>query len=247
MRNQQTLILDLDDTLIHCNKYFKQSRKEFVKKMKKYFKNITSEEIMEKQLEFDLKNVEKYGLHSSRYPESLVSTYLYFCRKCKKVCRNEEIEQIRKIGKKVFETKVEPFPNMYKVLDELQEDGHHLYLFTGGDIENQFRKISQLGLEEYFRKGIFVFEQKNRKALKTVLSKIKSDKKSTWMIGNSLKTDIMPAIELGINSIHIPSKIEWSYNIIDINIEPKGTFAELRSLPHLPEFLREQSYCFGVL
>ncbi|QCJ40982.1 hypothetical protein FAY30_03130 [Bacillus sp. S3] len=68
--------MDLDDTLIHCNKYFKKAGKEFVKHMKKLFLAISIEEMREKQLEFDLKNVEKYGLHSSRYPESLVATYL---------------------------------------------------------------------------------------------------------------------------------------------------------------------------
>jgi putative hydrolase of the HAD superfamily len=64
--------------------------------------------------------------------------------------------------------------------------------------------------------------------------------------GNSLKTDIKPAIELGINSIHIPSELEWSYNIIDIDIEPRGTFAELKSLLQLPEFLREHSFNYEL-
>jgi putative hydrolase of the HAD superfamily len=242
MTNQQTLILDLDDTLIHCNKYFKQSRKEFVKKMKEWFEVHSDEEILKKQLEFDLKNVNKYGLHSSIYPESLVMTYQYFCKKFNRGSNKDEIRAIRKIGRMVFEVKVEPLPHMYEVLDELQEDGHELYLFTGGDAKNQYRKIAQLGLETYFKKGIFIFEHKETKALKTVLEKLKSDKKSTWMIGNSLKTDIKPAIELGINSIHIPSKIEWSYNITDINIEPSGTFAELKSLQQLPIFLKEHIF-----
>jgi putative hydrolase of the HAD superfamily len=142
--------------------------------------------------------------------------------------------------------KVEPFTYMYKVLEELQQDGHHLFLFTGGDAFNQYRKIFQLGLDEYFKKGIYIFKHKNTSALKKVLTKLKSDKKTTWMIGNSLKTDIKPVIELGKNSIHIPSEVEWSYNIIDIDIEPRGTFAELTSLLQLPEFLREHSLNYEI-
>lgn len=242
MINQQTLILDLDDTLIHCNKYFNQSRKEFVKQIKKWFKAASVQEIRQKQLEIDLKSVKKVGLHSSGSTESLVATYKFFCKKYKRKLKLEQIKKIHAIGERVFETKVEPLPYMYEVLDKLQEDGHDLYLFTGGDVINQHRKIAHLELERYFQKGIFIFEHKNTEALKKVLDHIKSPQKTTWMIGNSLKTDIKPAIELGINAIYIPSDMEWIYNIIDLEIEPNGIFAELPSLKQLPEFLMEQTY-----
>ncbi|GHI01497.1 HAD family hydrolase [Neobacillus kokaensis] len=176
---QQTLILDLDDTLIHCNKYFKQSRNEFVRRMKEWFRSISVKEIKQKQLEIDLKSIEKHGLHSSRYPDSLVATYLYFCKELKKGLKVSEMEQVRKIGEQVFEIEVEPFPDMYEVLDKLKEDGHQMYLFTGGDYQNQSRKINQLKLEPYFKKGVFIFEHKNKKALKKVLRNIGSDITST--------------------------------------------------------------------
>jgi putative hydrolase of the HAD superfamily len=237
--NQQTLILDLDDTLIHCNKYFEKAKNEFAKKIKKWVKTPSEEEIKQKQLEIDLKGVEIYGLLSEKFPESLVATYFYFCQKYGKGIKADEIEQVRKIGTSVFEREVEPFPYMYDVLNKLQEDGHQLYLFTGGDVKNQSRKILQLGLEAYFDDRVFISQHKNNKALQKVLNKIAANKNSIWMIGNSLKTDIMPALELGINAIHIPSEIEWSYNIVDIDIEQKGTFAELPSLLDLPAFFRE--------
>ncbi|WP_066064426.1 HAD family hydrolase [Neobacillus soli] len=240
--NQQTLILDLDDTLIHCTKYFAESKNRFANQMKKWFKSISKEEIIEKQLEIDLNHVAEQGLHSSVYPQSLVLTYQYFCGKVGRKVKESEINQIRNIGKMVFQRRVKPFPYMYEILDLLQEDGHQLYLYTGGDEANQKRKIGQLGLHDYFEKGIFIDEHKNTPALQKVLNKITADNRNTWMIGNSLKTDIKPAIELGINAIHIPAEIEWSYNIVDIEIEPNGTFAQLKSLLDLPEFLREHCY-----
>ncbi|WP_026575441.1 HAD family hydrolase [Bacillus sp. UNC438CL73TsuS30] len=239
---QQTLIMDLDDTLIHCHKYFQAARNSFSNLLKGWFDVPTHEEIIQKQLEIDLKCVEMQGLHSSVFPESLVRTYWYFCRKYKRKIRNKDEDRVRKIGQNVFQQKAQPFPYMYEVLDQLLKDGHQLFLFTGGDVTNQSRKITQLDLEPYFSSGIFIFEQKNTETLLKVLNKIKSDKRTTWMIGNSLKTDIMPAIELGINAIHIPAKFEWSYNIVDIDITPNGTFAELESLLQLPDYLRE--YCF---
>lgn len=237
--NQQTLILDLDDTLIHCNKYFTQAKNDFVKKMKEWMITPSEEEIMQKQLEIDLKSVEIHGLLSEKFPESLVATYFYFCQKYCKGIKANEIEQVRKIGRSVFEKEVEPFPYMYDVLNKLQEDGHQLYLYTGGDVKNQTRKISQLGLEHYFEDRVYISQHKNNKALQKVINKIPANKSSIWMIGNSLKTDIKPAIELGINAIHIPSEIEWSYNIVDLEMEQKSTFAELTSLLDLPVFFRE--------
>jgi putative hydrolase of the HAD superfamily len=239
MGNQQTLIMDLDDTLVHCNKYFKESKKKFVSQMQKWFKALSKKEIIQKHSEIDLKSVEKYGLQSSVYPDTYVETYKYFCKKFGRKMEEKEIKQVRRIGERVFQQKVQPLPYMKEVLNKLREDGHQLYLFTGGDLENQRRKIKQLDLGTYFENRVFIFEHKNINALKKVLKKIKPEMNSTWMIGNSLKTDIKPAIELGINAIHIPSEIEWSYNIVDIEVEPRGVFAELKSLLHLPDYLRE--------
>jgi putative hydrolase of the HAD superfamily len=245
--NQQTLIMNLDDTLIHCNKYFEQSKMEFVELIKKWFITIRAEKIKQKQLELDLKSVKEHSLDSSKYPDILVSTYLHFCKKYGKGLKVEEIELIRKIGHSVFEIEVEPYPYMYEVLSKLREDGHILYLFTGGDKRNQMRKITQLGLQSYFNDRIFIFEHKNSKTLEQVLKKIHSDKKFTWMIGNSLRTDIKPALDLGINAIHIPSKIEWSYNIVDIDMNPRGTLSELPSLLQLPDFLSEHYFNFEAM
>ncbi|MEH7372039.1 uL15m family ribosomal protein, partial [Priestia megaterium] len=69
---KQTLIFNLDDTLVHCNKYFRDTINAFVAQLQEWFENLTKEEIKQKQLEIDLKSIEKYGLHSSRFPESLV-------------------------------------------------------------------------------------------------------------------------------------------------------------------------------
>jgi putative hydrolase of the HAD superfamily len=240
--NQQTLILDLDDTLVHCNKYFVESRNRFANVMKKWFKPLSKEEILKKQSEIDIKSVEQNGLHSSIYTQSLVDTYRYFCEANGRKMKASEINQVEKMGQSVFQRKVKPFPYMYEILDTLQAEGHQLYLFTGGDAANQSRKINQLGLRDYFEERIFIFEHKNTEAMQQVIAKINADKKDIWMIGNSLKTDIKPAIELGLNAIHIPAEIEWTYNIIDIDIEPSGTFAQLKSLRHLPEFIREQAY-----
>ncbi|MEW9051171.1 MAG: HAD family hydrolase [Neobacillus sp.] len=241
-KHEQTLILDLDDTLVHCNKYFVKSKNKFVNQMRVWFDSLNSNDIKQKQAEIDINKVEKHGLLSSVYVDSLVATYQYFCNKYNRKATEHEMELLRIIGREVFQIKVQPFPYMYKVLNKLKEDGHQLCLFTGGDEKNQVRKIKQLKLRTYFDDRVFIYEHKNKHSLQEVLTKLKADRSKTWMIGNSLRSDIKPAIELGINAIHIPSEIEWSYNIIDLEVSPNGTYAELKSLKQLPDYLAEYSF-----
>ncbi|WP_409302508.1 HAD family hydrolase [Peribacillus sp. SCS-155] len=236
---KQTLIFDLDDTLIHCNKYFRDTINKFVNQIQEWFPALDTQEIRQIQLEIDLKSIAEHGLHSSRFPESLVSTYIYFCEKFSQKVEPDRADKVRQIGQSVFQIEVQPFPNMYEVLNALKQDGHDLYMYTGGDKENQTRKIMQLELEAYFGRRVFIYEHKNSSALKEVLQIIEADPRTTWMIGNSLKTDIKPAIENGIHAIHIPSELEWSYNNVKIDIDPKGELLTVNSLDQLPEIFRK--------
>lgn len=233
---KQTILLDLDDTLIHCNKYFKETVDTYISKMQEWFP-ISKYEIREKQLEFDLESVANYGLHSARFPQSFVSTYKYYSEKFNLDIKTQHIDEVYTIGASVFEIEVQPLPGMYDVLNQLTQQGHALYLYTGGDHSNQNRKIVSLELETYFQDRVFIFEHKNTASLKQVLSKINSRPSSTWMIGNSLKTDIKPAIEVGINAIHIPSELEWAYN----NIELEEKYYTLNSLQEVPNYMRQLS------
>lgn len=61
------------------------------------------------------------------------------------------------------------------------------------------------------------------------------------MIGNSLKTDIRPAVEVGIHAIHVPSELEWSYNQVEIDIAPKGKLITVHSLLEVPEIIQKHA------
>src|SRR4051794_22267452 len=94
----QTLIFDLDDTLIECNKYFRDATNQFAKQMNEWFPTVTEEEIKDKQMEIDIKSIEIYGLNSSRFPESFISTYKYYCEKKNREVMESEIERVRIMG-----------------------------------------------------------------------------------------------------------------------------------------------------
>jgi putative hydrolase of the HAD superfamily len=242
MQKKQNILFNLDDTLAHCNKYFNLVINQFVDQMSEWFTSLTKEDIKQKQLKIDLASIDKYGLTSNRFPKSFVDTYIHFCQKTGRIQDDKELNLLRKIGQSVFEMEVEPYPYMNETLQQLKKEGHELYLHTGGDETNQWRKITQLELGVYFENRIFISTHKDTEALEEILNKMKFDRSRTWMVGNSLRTDILPGIESGINVVYIPAEVEWQYNKVDINNKPKGAFFTLKSLNQVPEAIHNYIY-----
>ncbi|WP_129726367.1 HAD family hydrolase [Ectobacillus funiculus] len=236
---KQNILFNLDDTLAYCNRYFNQVIGEFADQMTIWFDSITKEEIEQKQLEIDLESINEHGLTSERFPESFVGTYHYFCGLTGKEKNTSDIEFLRELGFKVFKIPVEPIPFMNETLQQLKEAGHQLYLHTGGDEANQRRKITQLELTTYFEHRIFISEHKDTTALSNILKTIDADPERTWMVGNSLKTDIVPALEMSINAIYIPAEQEWEYNMVEVKVKPQRAFLTLHSLQEVPDAIHK--------
>jgi putative hydrolase of the HAD superfamily len=236
---KQNILFNLDDTLSYCNRYFNQVIGEFADQMITWFDSITKEEIKQKQLQIDVTAISQHGLKSERFPESFVGTYKYFCDLTGKEKKKDEIQYLRELGFKVFEIPVEPIPYMNETLQRLKEEGHELYLHTGGDEANQSRKIAQLELATYFEHRVFISEHKDTTALSDILKTIKADPKVTWMVGNSLRTDIVPALEMDIHAIYIPAETEWEYNVVEVNVEHTSAFLTLNSLQEVPNVIHK--------
>src|SRR5690554_465505 len=119
---KQNILFDLDDTLIHCNKYFNLTIDQFVSQMIGWFNGhaITSELIKQKQLELDLIGVHKHGFIKDRFAQSLVETYEYFAAETRRAKLQREIENILEIGSAVYDQQYEAFPHMEQTLTELQ-------------------------------------------------------------------------------------------------------------------------------
>ncbi|MED4531618.1 HAD family hydrolase [Metabacillus fastidiosus] len=234
---KQNILFNLDDTLSYCNRYFNLVIDEFADQMTIWFDSITKEEIKQKQLQIDVEAISQHGLKSERFPESFVGTYKYFCDLTGKEKKKDEIQYLRKLGLKVFEIPVEPIPYMNETLQLLKEEGHELYLHTGGDEANQRRKIAQLELATYFENRVFISEHKDTTALSDILKTINADPEVTWMIGNSLRTDIVPALEMDIHAIYIPAETEWQYNVVEVNVEHSSAFLTVNSLQEVPSVI----------
>ncbi|UNK20875.1 HAD family hydrolase [Paenibacillus sp. N3/727] len=242
-KDGQHIIFDMDDTLIHCNKYFDLILGEFFELMTTWFQeyDVTTEQIRTKQMEIDVAGVDKLGFASANFPQSLIDTYQFFCKLHHKTPVLREEEELFKLGLSVYDQEVEAYPGMVETLDSLQNEGHRLYLYTGGETRIQKRKIEQMKLADFFEDRIYIRQHKNVKALEEILSTGQFNRSLTWMIGNSLRTDVVPALTAGINSIYIKQQREWHYNLVELKHEPHNVLYTVSALTEVPEIIADNA------
>ncbi|MFD0958971.1 HAD family hydrolase [Paenibacillus chungangensis] len=239
---KQQIMFDLDDTLIYCNKYFFYVIEQFADLLTEWFAHtglVTKEEIRDYQMGRDTALISVSGFKSEHFPQSFIDTYIHFCDLTGRARHKKEQELLWKMGMDVYEHETEPYPYMEETLDKLAEAGHGLHLYTGGESPIQRRKIEAMGLEKYFGSNIYIRQQKNIEALEGILSKGKFQRDHTWMIGNSIRTDVVPALTAGIHAIHMQTKLEWHYNVVGIDVAPKGAFFTLELLKQVPEAIHQ--------
>ncbi|AIQ53054.1 HAD family hydrolase [Paenibacillus sp. FSL R7-0331] len=239
----QQVIFDLDDTLVHCNKYFDLILGQYFELMSGWFGEYgpTTGEFRTKQVEIDVETVSTSGLASDNFPKSLIATYRFFCAKYNRPIDSYHEQQLMKLGLSVYDQEVEAYPGMVETLDALKHDGHDLYLYTGGDDTIQQRKIEQMKLDVYFDDRIFIRQHKNIESLENILVAHPFERQRTWMIGNSLRTDVLPALTAGINSIYLKQQNEWLYNLIELQRELQQSVMTISSISEVPPVIRTAS------
>lgn len=234
---KQQIMFDLDDTLIYCNKYFFFVVDQFVDSMTTWFRGydiVTPESVRDIQMQRDIALIGNTGFKSEHFPQSFIDTYNHYIDLTGRKRSVVEEDFLWKLGMSVYEHETEPYPHMEQTLDALAEAGHELHLYTGGEILIQRKKIERMGLERYFGSRIYIRQLKNIDALEHILSGNAFDRDRTWMIGNSIRTDVVPALTAGIHAIHMRTLQEWHYNVVQINVQPKGAFLTLDELRDVP-------------
>jgi len=236
----QNILFDMDDTLIHCNVYFDLVLDQFTDLLLTWFAShsISAQAIKDKQYQIDTVGVAYVGFTAEHFPESLVETYRHFSLMTGRKTDEAEMELLLKLGQSVYEREVEPYPDMAETLQTLRDEGHILYLYTGGVETFQKRKVEMVKLGEFFDERIFIRQHKNADALRLILEEHQFDRENTWMVGNSMRTDINPALENGIKAVYVPAIQEWDYNMVELASEPTVSFFTVPALKYVPERIR---------
>ena len=217
MKNAKIIAFDADDTLWHNEPYFDEAQARFCKLFQDF---ASSQEILGLILNHQVKNLPIYGFGIKAFTLSMIETAL-------KITDNnisgKGIEQIITIGKDLLQKPVELMPNVENVLEELHGK-YKLVMATKGDLKDQHRKLHDSGIGQYFH-HIEVLSDKTELDYEKMLGRLDIKAEDVLMIGNSLKSDVLPIINLGGYGIHVPYATTWEYEKIDFEIEHENFIA----------------------
>jgi putative hydrolase of the HAD superfamily len=198
----QTLLIDADDTLWENNIYFERAIASFIS-------FLNHHEYSPEQVREVLNDVERecivshgYGLHS--FAHSLVNT---FERLAVEPLTPALHETVNGFAHAIADHPIEILHGVPETLRYLS-DRHHLILMTKGAITEQSGKVERSGLKDYFA-AVEIVAEKDAATYRAVISKYDLPHDSTWMVGNSPKSDINPALTAGLNAVFVPHANTW--------------------------------------
>jgi putative hydrolase of the HAD superfamily len=224
----QTLLIDADDTLWENNVYFERAIARFISFLNHH--EFSPEQVREVLNDVERECIVKHGYGLNSFAHALVDT---FERLSVEPVTPELHTQIHSFAHTIADHPIETLPDVPQTLQYLSSR-HHLILLTKGAIVEQTGKIERSGLKEYFVATEIVAE-KNPAAYQVVVEKYELDHGSTWMVGNSPKSDINPALAAGLHAVFVPHGDTWILEHEDLTAAPPpqrllivGRFAELR-------------------
>lgn len=200
--HSHTLLIDADDTLWENNIYFERAIADFISFLN--HRERSAAEVREILNDVERKAIAThgYGLHS--FTHALTKTFEWLSVEPLTPALHETIHGF---ARTIAEQPLQLLPHVPETLAYLKER-HRLILMTKGDLQEQSGKIERSGIKSYFR-GVEVVAEKDAAVYRAVLEKHELSADETWMIGNSPKSDINPALRAGLNAVFVPHDDTW--------------------------------------
>ncbi|WP_320018292.1 HAD family hydrolase [Labilibaculum manganireducens] len=211
----KVIAFDADDTLWVNEPYFRESEMEFCNLMKN---GMSLEEVTEKLFTTEIGNIPLYGYGTKAFILSMIETSLKIT---KGNISSEKIQSIIELGKRQMNKSIELIDGVVDVLESLQGK-YRLIVATKGDLLDQERKLKKSGLLKYFH-HIEVMSDKREDDYKKLIQHLDIPASEFLMVGNSLKSDILPVLNLGGKAVHVPFHTTWEHELVsDEEIQTVG-------------------------
>lgn len=207
MPELSTIGFDADDTLWHHEKYFVATKERFVALLAPHADPVQVDASLH---DTEIRNVAHYGFGVKSFTLSMVETAIAVAGDRVPA---EVITGILALGREMLVHPVDPFPGVHETLEALKPT-HKLLVVTRGDLFDQERKLAASGLSGYFDE-VEIVSDKTRSVYQRIFSRHGDGAVRAMMIGNSMRADVVPAIEAGAWGIHVPSEHVWSMDLDD--------------------------------
>ncbi len=230
----QTLLIDADDTLWENNIYFERAIAAFISYLD--HQTHTPEQVREALNQAERETILSHGYGLGSFTQSLITCFERLTNPAESThMREVQHEQIRRFAQSIAEQEIELLPGVADLLPSLAER-HRLILMTKGSQAEQADKLARSGIAHHFT-AVEIVAEKHPEAYREVTRRHECQPHSTWMIGNSPKSDINPALAAGIHAVFIFHKDTWVLEHAEITPPPPHqNLLEISSFSALAEF-----------
>jgi putative hydrolase of the HAD superfamily len=225
---RQQLIVDADDTLWENNIYFERAFDDFCDFLS--HSNMSPVEVRAVLDEIETVNSKVHGYGTANFARNLTECYH---KLAEREVSAEDLAKIMSFTEQILQHPIEVIAGVEETLEYLASR-HDLTLFTKGNPEEQKLKLDRSGLGLYFGHTAIV-KEKNTTSYAVLLRERRLDAERTWMIGNSPKSDINPALEVGIGAVFVPHDHTWILEHEEIR-EGSGRLLKLDRFAELREY-----------
>jgi putative hydrolase of the HAD superfamily len=224
---RQHLLIDADDTLWENNIYFERAFHIFCEFLD--HSTLTNVQIRAVLDEIELANIRRHGYGAANFGRNMVQCYHHLVER---EISPEDADRILQLARDILDHPLEILEGVEETLAYLS-GGHDLLLLTKGCESEQRRKVDQSGLHPYFRE-VVVVREKDAATYQRVVREHALAQERSWMVGNSPKSDINPALEAGLGAVYVPHPRTWHLEQVEIQpngrLKVLGSFAELKKI-----------------
>jgi len=223
---------DADDTLWMNEEHYRETEDSFVVMMEPW---LTERETRKHLFAVEMENLGLYGYGAKGFTLSMISAAISISNG---QAGSALIDQIIELGKTLIDAPMELLPGVSDVLETLHGD-YRMIVATKGDLLDQERKLKKSNLEDYFH-HVEIMSDKNPESYRKLVRHLDIKPEEFLMIGNSLKSDVIPVLDIGAEAIHIPAQATWAHeHVADTSkIQP---YLTLDSFGDLIEVFYKQS------
>ena len=225
----QVIAFDADDTLWVNEPYFRETEEKFCSLLEDYLPHHT---VAKELFKTEMQNLALYGYGVKGFMLSMIETAM---RVSNNTVPMHIIEKAIQYGKDLLEKPIELLDHIEESLQQLKKK-YRLVVATKGDLLDQERKLKKSGLEHYFH-HIEIMSDKQEADYKKLIKHLDIQAGEFLMIGNSIKSDVMPVLAIGGHAVHIPYHITWEHEKVEHPVDHQN-FRQVNNIKELvPELL----------
>ncbi|PHP66434.1 HAD family hydrolase [Zhengella mangrovi] len=216
---------DADDTLWHNERFFRMTQERFAAILAG---DASPDHLAERLLEAERRNLRRYGYGIKGFTLSMIETALDVTGDA---VSGTKIRRILDAARDMHDHPVEPLPHVHDTLSRLSSR-FRLVLITKGDLFDQERKLAASGMGDFFH-AVEIVSEKTANTYQEVFSRHGSGPEQAMMVGNSLKSDVLPALKAGSWGVHVPHELTWELEHAPAPVDAPR-FREIEHLGDLP-------------